>query len=642
MPSFAILDNIKGIREDLPHIKLNKAFSPESEDVMLFEGEAKRIKGRGRDFIDVTYIVGTVTIENGSAVVTGAGTAWGSSPLFPAWGSDDLAASTGRQIKITDGEGTVHTHTIKSVDSATQITLDTNISTSATGGDLANLSYVIGVLGNHIKTPDENTVIHYHTHNDARQDIEYAFVFTKLNIYRWDGTYSAFYKYTISGGYTETTLWDTVDYNDNVVATNGIDLVQIWSNGGPSGSVDTAFGNMGSASGIRVSSSAFMTFARYVTAYENYLIFGYTEEGGSIFPYRRRRSSLSDETNFNVDSTGDAGKKDFLARGAIKGFGIYTANNANRLITFMKNGVTGSIQISWLVIDDLVLENDELNNIIGLLATHSVVNDKAGNLYYLATDFTIKRLFADDDVALSRGIQSTIKGIHTTLLENVVGTFIDELNWLSWAIPKDGSSTGNDVLVNYDVEESKIAGIDIWYKEPRAVRAFGHYTRQTTLTIDQLDTLSTTIDGLDVSGLPTIDTVAARTGFPLNLASDYTGKSFDLHQAETDDQNTYTGTLVLAFDLTESRALNLNKRINEGITFYFNAVSSGDCDISYKLEDNANWSAERSISLVGTGRTVRPFLDYDIRSRDFLFRIQGSNAFSFLGLIVTFIFDGER
>jgi len=59
---FAIMDNILGHREDMPHIKLNKAFSPESENVFLFQGEARRMKGRLKDFTDATYTSGTVTV----------------------------------------------------------------------------------------------------------------------------------------------------------------------------------------------------------------------------------------------------------------------------------------------------------------------------------------------------------------------------------------------------------------------------------------------------------------------------------------------------------------------------------------------------------------------------------------------------
>ena len=49
---FAIFDDVQGIREDIPNIKLNKAYSPESTNVFLRYGRAQRMKGRLRDLLD--------------------------------------------------------------------------------------------------------------------------------------------------------------------------------------------------------------------------------------------------------------------------------------------------------------------------------------------------------------------------------------------------------------------------------------------------------------------------------------------------------------------------------------------------------------------------------------------------------------
>jgi len=632
---FAVMDNILGHREDMAHIKLNKAFSPESENVFLFQGEAKRMKGRLKDFTDITYTSGTVAVTDGSAVVTGTSTAWKSGTLKPLWGSDDLAAATGRQIIITDSNEVEHTHTIKSVDSATQITLDTNYSGTTEG----SLSYVIGVAGDKIITPDENTIIHYHTHNDDRNSIEYIFAFTKSHIYRWMPIYSAFVLYYTNPG-NDVTLWDTAEINDKVVATSYQDYVQIWSDGA-GGSADTAFADMGVADhGILIATGTYMTKAKYVAVYENALFFGYTEEAGSVYPFRRRNSTVGDETDFNEDGTGDTGHNDFLGKGVIKGFGIYTANNANLFITFMKDGVTGSIQASWLTTADVVFENNELNNSIGLLATHSVVNDKDGNLYFYATDYTIRKLF--DPNPISKPIEDTVKGISLTYEDYIEATFIDRFNFLAWSIPESPSSTGNDRVIYYDVNESRNVGVDIWYRGSWPVRAFGSWTRQTTLTIDTLDTLYSSIDGI---GLESIDSVEIRAGFPLDLASDYSGYTFALHASETDDGSDYTGTLVIATDLSDKRTPTIYKRINNGITHFYNSESSSDFTVThtYKRENDANWQNGLGDSnIYGTGRTTRSHIPCNIRSRDFLFRQQATNRFSWLGCVFDFEMDGER
>ena len=640
MALFAIMDSILGHREDMAHIKLNKAFSPESENIFLFQGEARRMKGRLKDFVDTTFTSGTVTIANGSANITGASTAWLSGTLKPLWGSDDLAAATGRQIIITDGEGTEHTHTIKSITDATHLVLDTAISTTATGADLIGCSYVIGVLGAKIITPDENTIIHYHTHNDDRNSIEYIFAFTKAHIYRWMPIYSAFVLYYTNPG-NDVTLWDTAEINDKVIATSNKDYVQVWSDGAGS-TADTAFADMGTAdSGLDLDGgSTYLTRAKYVVVYENTVFFGYTTEGGNVYPFRRRHSTVDDETDYDETGTGDTGKKDFLGRGVIRGFGLYTANNANLLITFMKDGVKGSIQSSWLTTAGVVFENNELNNSIGLLATHSVVNDKDGNLYFYATDYTIRKLF--DPNPISKAIENTVKGISLTYEDYIEATFIDRFNFLAWSIPESPDSTGNDRVIYYDVQESRMAGVHIWYRGGWAVRAFGNWTRQTTLTIDTLDTLYSSIDGI---GLESIDSVEIRTGFALDLASDYSGYTFALHASENDDESEFTGTLVIATDLSDKGTPTIYKRINQGITHFYNSVLSEDFTVShtYKRENDASWQNGMGTSnLYGTGRTVRSHKPCDIRSRDFLFRQQATNRFSWLGCVVDFEWDGDR
>lgn len=632
---FGIMDEIKGNREDMTRIKLNKAFSPESTNVRLNQGKVTRILGRAKELTDATYDTGTVTVANGSATVTGAGTGWLIGTLTPLWGSDDLEAATGRQIIITDSGDTTHTHTIKSVDSALQITLDTNYSGTGEGG----LSYVIGVLGAKVIAPDENTIIRYHLHNDDINNIEYLFCYTKSHAYRWISTHSAFVLYYTNPG-SDVTLWDTVSFNDKLISTSNQDFVQVWSDGAGS-AADTEFADLDTVdSGLDLDGgSTFLTRAKYVTIYENYVLLGFTTEGGTVYPYRRRHSSLRDAEDWDETGDGDTGGTDFTGRGSIKGFGIYTANNANLLITFMKDGATGSLQTTWLVTEDIVFQNDELNNTLGLLATHSVVNDKSGNLYFVGTDYTIRRLFRDEPV--SNAIENTIKNLNVTLQDNIVSTYIDQFNWLAWSIPQGDSSTGNDKVVYYDKTESDKSGLNIWYSGSWPARAFGSFTRQATLTIDGLDTLYDTIDGI---GLATIDSTEQRAGFPLDIASDYSGYTFDLHASETDDGISFTGELVIVTDFSNKGTPTIFKRLNAGIEHIYETESTSDFTAthSYKTDNDGNWMGADSVNLAGTGKYVYPYIPYDLRSRLFQFRQQVTNRFAWVGMIVDFEEDGDR
>ncbi len=545
---FAIMDIPKGVRQDMTTIKLAKAFSPESENVYLTKGKAKRMRGRVKEF--------------------------------------------------TDGSGVL------------------------------------------VAAPDGNIIIRYHLHNDVRNNIEYIFALTKKNIYRWLPSSNA-YSTTYYTSPTDVTLWDTVSWDDKIIATSDKDFVQVWSDGGAGGSADTVFAPLDTASGLDLDGGVtFLTRAKYVTVYENFLFLAHTTEGGTLFKERRRHSSQGDPTDFDETGSGNTGAKDFIGRGEIKGFGIYTSNAANLLITFMKDGSTGSIQTSWLTEDDLVFENNEINNTIGLLATHSVVNDKVGNVYYFATDYTIRKLF--DPNILSDAIEDIAKQINLTLQDDIEATYIDEFNWLAWSLPESDSSTGNDRVVYFDINESRKNRISIWYRGSWAVRAFGSWTRQATLTIDGLDDLYATIDSI---GLESIDSTSARAGFPFDLASDYSGNTFSLHQGQQDNDSDFIGTLVLVTDLSDKGTPTIHKRIVDGITYIYNAEPTDDLTVihSYKEDDDANWQGSDSINLEGDGEFIYGFIPYDLRSRLFKLRLQGSNRFEFNGLVVEdYIFDGRQ
>ena len=543
---FSIMDIQKGVRQDMTTIKLSKAFSPDSENVYLTQGKAKRMKGRTKEF-------------------TSSGTL--------------------------------------------------------------------------VATPDGNPIIRYHLHNDVRNGIEYIFIFTKKNIYRWIEGSSA-YSSTYYTSPADVELWDTVSWDDKIIATSDKDFVQVWSDGGSAGSADTSFADLDTAdSGLDLDGgTTFLTRAKYVTVYENFLFLGHTTEGGTLFKERRRHSSQGDPTDFDETGAGNTGAKDFIGRGEVKGFGIYTANGANILITFMNDGNSGSIQTSWLTADDLVFENNEVNNTIGLLATHSVVNDKSGNVYYYATDYTIRRLF--DPNTLSDAVEDTVKNINLTLQDNIEAAFIDEFNWLAWSIPESDSSTGNDRLIYFDINESLKNAIPIWYRGSWPVRAFGSWTRQTTLTIDGLDDIA---DSIDTIPLDSIDSTSARAGFPFDLASDYSGNTYALHQSNADAGEAFTGTLVIVTDFSDKGTPIIFKRIVDGITHIYNAESTNDLTVihSYKLDEDANWQGSDSLNMEGTGEFVYGFIPYDLRSRLFKFRLQATNRFEWSGLIVNdFIFDG--
>lgn len=617
---FAIFDDIR-LHEKIPYVKLSRAWSPESENVFLRQGRIRRMKGRLKKLIEAAYTTGTVTVVDGSPTVTGSSTTWlTDSTQKPLWGSDDLAASTGRTIVITDSGGTEHTHTIKSVDSATQITLDTNYSGTGEG----SLSYVIGAAGTKVPTPDENPVLRYHRHL-TNTGTEYFFGFTKAHVYLWNTTWTAWMLFFACG--SDCVMWESVSFNRKIYATNNMDFVQVWDET----TAGTAFAAVGDASnGIDLDGgTTYLTKAKYIAQYENYLHLGFTEEGGTVYPKRDRWSSIGTAgvaADFDETGTGDTGSKDYLGAGSLKGFGKYTANGANLFIV----GKETEVHSSWVTTEDIVFRSSLISNAVGFLAAHSVVNDKDGNLYYVASDYTVRKLF--DPKPLTDPIGDTLRNMHPDYQDYIESTFINEYNQLWWSIPKSADSTHNDKIIAWDLTERT------WGNHDFEISAFGDYSEQTTYTIDTIP--YTTIDGIEWA---TIDSVENISGFFLDMCGDYSGYTFATHAAEADDASSYTGKLVLSTDLSNKQSLMEYKRVGEMIVWFESEPNTDyTADIYYKGEDDGARISLGSVALDGNGELVRKRIPCDIRNRDFLIEIEADNKFAFIGAVFDFNLDGDR
>ena len=144
MPEFGIIANA-GVRQDVPHILLNDAFSPASENIRLHQGEARKIQGRLAELTE-QELTGTCDVTNGSPTIEKAsGTVWYSSAThYPAWGSDNLSAATGRVITIDSVD-----YTIKSITDTDTLVLDTNYAGSTDTG----VAFTIGTAGTKAPTP---------------------------------------------------------------------------------------------------------------------------------------------------------------------------------------------------------------------------------------------------------------------------------------------------------------------------------------------------------------------------------------------------------------------------------------------------------------------------------------------------------
>jgi hypothetical protein len=474
-----------------------------------------------------------------------------------------------------------------------------------------------------VQTPDGNPIIRIVRHVSAA-GVEYVFAFTKAHIYKWDETNKQYDLFFTCG--SDCTLWDTTIIDGKIIAVNGVDKVIVWDETTPG----TIFAPLGSASGLDLDGgTSYITCAKYCAECEGYLILGATTENGTYRGRRERWSSYNDVSDFNVNGNGDTYFKDFLkGSDVLKGFGNYSFGGTNFLVVFKEF----SIYVQWLVDSLDVWNTDRLAGSVGLLATHSACNDKEGNLYYFASDYTVRK-FRGGIISMPKDV--TIRGINITYQDYIESTFIDSYNQIWWSIPSDISSTGNDKVVALNLD------YNVWHDYPFAIRAFGDWSRQESYTIDGLDAISATIDGLDAE-LPYIDYVSNIAGFPLDIASDYSGYTYILHTSETEKGSSLTRKFVISTDLENKMALGWYKRVSKMYVYIAGRGAEGTIALSAKRDNEVNWQSLGTISLESTNAFTIVEISPDIRARHFLIKGESSSLFDVVGILFDYEPDSDR
>ena len=480
--------------------------------------------------------------------------------------------------------------------------------------------------GDAVATPDANPIIKYHTHYTIAGEQRF-FGATTRNIYIWDTATKAWsLRYNASA---DTEHWSLVSFSGKVLATNGIDVVKFWDEDSPA----TLFASLGSDNGLDLDGTGtYLTSAKYLGTYENYVFVGYTVEAGVTLPFRGRWCSLGDETDWDETGGGDTGAKDFLSgdqnsQDFLKGFGT-EGTEFQYMIVFKDR----SIHRGWLVTEDTVFNWAPKFSNVGLLATDSVVKDKNSRVYFLASDRKIRELTSG---IISQGIDPIVRDIHPTLAEFASATYIDELDLVWFSVPIGDDATGNNRIFSLKPDGGDEDPLS-WSVMTFPVRAFGDFSRQDVYTIDTIP-----FDTIDTIGWPTIDTVENVVGFPLDMASDYSGFSYSLHANENDAGAAFTGSAVISTDLAEKVGLGFFKRISF-IQLYFRSEGSGTVLIEFKRDDEANWQSLDSVSLTDTADIIRREVYPDIRARNYKFRFSATNAFRLIGMIFRYEPDGER
>jgi len=295
-----------------------------------------------------------------------------------------------------------------------------------------------------VQTPDANPIIRYHTFIKRSTGTQYVLAFTKAHIYQWNTATLAFdTKFTCSA---DCENWETVNYNDKVVATNNVDKVLVWDTTGNFVALDDT------TNGIEYSAGVYLTKAKYVTTFENYLILGYTYESGASYPQRVRWNDIGDETNW---LTGNKGSVEIGQADKITGFGHYQGF----LIIFKE---TSHYKV-WLVGVPYIFNALQLSNKVGCQCSGSIINDSKGRLYWYSSEGTFKEITAG---TISDDIQTDIVAkIEPDSVELIKSVFLDNTEEVCWSIPY--SNALNNLLIIF--KEGKWLLVDL------AIPSFGGF-----------------------------------------------------------------------------------------------------------------------------------------------------------------------
>lgn len=621
LKNFQIMGPKLGLAENTPGIALREAFIRDgSENVIERYGEYQRMRGRMAEFFDITDSA-QIAAPTDVFAITGINTSTKTITITGDHSGGNTALSVGDTIRINGGTTTANNVALTVSSLPTTSTIVVTESLSATGAAKGNV--FVGT------TP----IIRYHRHVKRSSNTEYMLIGTAYNIFLWTYTdRSLAVKFTCSEACTR---WEIVTHLDNVYATNNIDKVQWWN---VSSSPSNDFAVCDHASGIDIDNgTTFITKAKHIFSFESTLFLGYlTDSNANVHPQRVIGSAVDTggaTIDFQYDvTTSLAWKKDFNNTPAfIRGFAKW---GNNIIVGTGPDSKTGRIYRGWMTTDEVIFEWAEESLKVGVLSADSFVNSKDGRLYFLAADMTVRELH--NPVPISENIESTIRGINTSVCEYAQATFIDKYNSIALSLPCGSSSTNNKILV-IDVDKKT------WFKQDIAVRAFGDYTQQEVYTYASLP--ERTYNDWGAAWL-IYDTDVNVAGFAIDICSDYNGKTYDMFRADKDAGSDFTGKLIIATSLdAERKTLHRKKRVNNGIDVYFKRQASGSVALEVKSDSEANWQSVGSASLVDTDlpEIVVKHVPCDIRAKFFQFQLSSEDYFEFLGMSFSeFELEGTR
>jgi len=377
--------------------------------------------------------------------------------------------------------------------------------------------------------------------------------------------------------------------------------------------------------GLEYGTGTYITKAKQVWNFENRLVLGYTHKAGSAYPSDIDWCAQSDHTEWKDSDSGGARLEggDYIV-----GAGHYQ----DRLVIFKSE----SIHELWLVVSDLVFNASKIKENIGCHTPHSIVSGDNGELFFLASDKTIRviRGMGSQFPIVSAPVWEDFWNIPDDYLSLVRAHWVRRYRHALWAIPTGITATANNYILGMDAHGR-------WCKADTPVTAFGRFGISAGWTIDTIP-----FPTIDEIGWQTIDDVKHLSGFLTEICGDSSGYTYDLYGSDKEDESTdYTSYFVLASTLSENKAegVKFYKRCTS-MTLIFRGEGGGTADITANLDSTGSWVkvGSGSVSLASSSEWNWIDLPCDLRFRHLQLKISTSYRFQFVGVIFTYALDGER
>jgi hypothetical protein len=616
MRHFGAYTPVLGLRKDWPSVLLEKTFTPDCENIQFWNGEVRTAKMRRKHLLRQFF---ACTESGGDVIVTGDKTT-----EIPD-GSDVLA--------FDDDAGTVYENASVSYDGTS-----TTISAS---GETISGSYIALYTADmetdptdsaflQVPVPDGYEIVHYEDLLTDNNEI-LLFAFTKRHIYLWLTTTTNWLE--VYEASADIEHWSSITFNGYIIVTDNTDVPLVWTGLQEADSFEGLGGTdpvTGADLGPEIiESGARINRAKFVTSFEGHVVFGnYSLSDGNDYYNGIIWSDLDDHTYWRTDDNPSRARTPDTGAAYVEGDGVIDGGFGRKkdMLYVFKDR---SIRVFWYTGTSFIFNNRPYQTAIGCICPDSIVNDSDGNLYFYASDMQFREV---DLGIISNALGDDSRNIVQTkeVISKLRGTYIAEYDEVWWSVPLGAAATANNTTFCYRK--------GVWYSRNLAVSAFGQYRMTETYTWDTWP-----FNSWDEIDWPAWDSPAGVSGWPLDLAADYTGMSHLAHDAYTDAGAAYTSYFTLATDLGDLQTLRWYKRLL-AIQLFLQKVGDESITVYVKRDNEINWQTAGTISVTGSdsAEVLVKRLPVDYRAKRFQFKISATTPFRFLGMEFDFNVSGER